>query len=203
MVAERLRTGLGRHLRRNSGIGAGVLPARRSVETTRRRMLADQNSFEAFYASTYRRVIGQVFALLGDLHDAEDATQDAFAKASFHWKRISAYDAPEAWVRRVAFNQAYNTARRAKRGLVALARHGPPEHVPAVSSDRVDVHRAMRRLRPRHREVLVLHYVAELPLDEVARELRLPLGTVKSRLNRARRALAEQLGDEREGFPNA
>src|SRR6266542_236011 len=139
-------------------------------------MLADQNSFEAFYASTYRRVIGQVFALLGDLHDAEDATQDAFAKASFHWKRISAYDAPEAWVRRVAFNQAYNTARRAKRGLVALARHGPPEHVPAVSSDRVDVHRAMRRLR---------------------------LGTVKSRLNRARRALAEQLGDEREGVPNA
>jgi RNA polymerase sigma-70 factor (ECF subfamily) len=61
----------------------------------------------------------------------------------------------------------------------------------------------MRRLRPRHREVLVLHYVAELPLDEVARELRLPLGTVKSRLNRARRALAEQLGDEREGIPNA
>jgi RNA polymerase sigma-70 factor (ECF subfamily) len=61
----------------------------------------------------------------------------------------------------------------------------------------------MRRLRPRHREVLVLHYVAELPLDEVARELRLPLGTVKSRLNRARRALAEQLGDEREGVPNA
>lgn len=61
----------------------------------------------------------------------------------------------------------------------------------------------MRRLRPRHREVLVLHYVAELPLDEVARALRLPLGTVKSRLNRARRALAEQLGDEREGVPNA
>jgi RNA polymerase sigma-70 factor (ECF subfamily) len=51
--------------------------------------------------------------------------------------------------------------------------------------------------------VLVLHYVAELPLDEVARELQLPLGTVKSRLNRARRALAEQLGDEREGVPNA
>jgi RNA polymerase sigma factor (sigma-70 family) len=61
----------------------------------------------------------------------------------------------------------------------------------------------MRRLAPRHREVLVLHYVAELPLDEVARQLRLPVGTVKSRLSRARNALAEQVGDEREGVPNA
>jgi RNA polymerase sigma-70 factor (ECF subfamily) len=144
-----------------------------------------------------------VFALLGDLHEAEDVTQDAFAKASFHWKRISAYDQPEAWVRRVAFNLAYNRTRRARRWLVALARIGPPEHVPAVSADRLDLHRAMRRLAPRHCEVLVLHYVAELPLDEVARQLRLPLGTVKSRLSRARKALAEQFGDEREGVPNA
>ena len=49
----------------------------------------------------------------------------------------------------------------------------------------------------------MLHYVAELPVDEVARQLRVPAGTVKSRLNRARKALAEQFGDEREGVPNA
>jgi RNA polymerase sigma factor (sigma-70 family) len=72
-----------------------------------------------------------------------------------------------------------------------------------VSADRLDLHRALGRLAPGHREVLVLHYVAELPLDEVARQLRLPLGTVKSRLNRARHALAEQFGDEREGVANA
>lgn len=165
--------------------------------------MAERGSFDAFYAAAYPRVVGQVFALLGDLHEAEDVTQDAFAKASFHWKRIAVYDAPEAWVRRVAFNRAYDTARRAKRGLQALARHGPPAQTPAVSPDRLDLHRALRRLPYRHREVLVLHYVAELPLDEVARQLRLPLGTVKSRLSRARRTLAEQLGDEREGVPNA
>jgi RNA polymerase sigma-70 factor, ECF subfamily len=165
--------------------------------------VAEPHGFEAFYAATYRRVVGQVFALLGDLHEAEDVTQDAFAKASFHWKRIAAYDQPEAWVRRVAFNHAYNSTRRARRRLAALARHGPPAHVPAASPDRVDLHRALQRIAPRHREVLVLHYVAELPLDEVARQLRLPLGTVKSRLSRARSALAGQLGDEREGVPNA
>jgi RNA polymerase sigma-70 factor (ECF subfamily) len=118
--------------------------------------VAESESFEAFYATAYRRIVGQVFALLGDVHEAEDVTQDAFAKASFHWKRISAYDQPEAWVRRVAFNLAYNRTRRARRWLVAVARIGPPEHVPAVSADRLDLHRAMRRPvgPPRRRSML-------------------------------------------------
>ena len=165
--------------------------------------MAQRQGFDAFYAASYRRIVGQVFALLGDLQEAEDVTQDAFAKASFHWKRIAAYDQPEAWVRRVAFNEAYNSTRRARRWLAAMARHGPPAQVPAVSPDRVDLHRALGRLTPLHREVLVLHYVAELSVDEVATQLRLPAGTIKSRLSRARRALAEQLGDEREGVANA
>jgi len=75
--------------------------------------------------------------------------------------------------------------------------------VPAASADRLDLHRALGRLGQRHREVLVLHYVAELSVEEVARQLRLPAGTVKSRLSRARRALAEQLGEEHEGVANA
>jgi RNA polymerase sigma-70 factor, ECF subfamily len=169
--------------------------------------VGDLDGFEAFYAATYRRVVGQVFALLGNLEEAEDVTQDAFAKASFHWRRIAAYDQPEAWVRRVAFNHAHNSTRRARRWLAALARLGPPAHVPAVSPDRVDLHRALRRLAPRHREVLVLRYVAELSVEEVARQLRLPPGTVKSRLSRARSALAAEFGadpgDEREGVANA
>jgi RNA polymerase sigma-70 factor (ECF subfamily) len=165
--------------------------------------VGELDGFEAFYAAAYRRVVGQVFALLGDLQEAEDVTQDAFAKASFHWKRIAAYDQPEAWVRRVAFNQAHNSSRRARRWRVALARHGPPAPVPAVSADRLDLHRALRRLAPRHREVLVLRYVAELSVEEVAGQLRLPPGTVKSRLSRARSALADEVGDEREGVANA
>jgi RNA polymerase sigma-70 factor, ECF subfamily len=161
------------------------------------------DGFDEFYSAAYRRIVGQVFALLGDLHEAEDVAQEAFARASFHWSRISAYDMPEAWVRRVAFNLAHNSARRVRRGLVALARHGPPEQVPATSADRVDLHHALRRIPLRHREVLVLRYVAELPVEEVASQLRLPVGTVKSRLNRARKALAEQLGEQRAGVHHA
>ena len=106
-------------------------------------------------------------------------------------------------MRRVAFNQARNRARRARRGLVALARHGPPDLVPAISSDRVDVHRAMRQLTLRHREVLVLHYVVGLPLEDIARQLRLPLGTTKSRLHRARKALAGRHAEYHQGVHHA
>ena len=110
--------------------------------------VAHLEGFDAFYAGAYRRVVGQVFALLGDWHEAEDVTQDAFAKASFHWGRIGVYDQPEAWVRRVAFNEAYNSTRRARRWLVALAWHGPPADVPAASADRLDLHQALRALEP-------------------------------------------------------
>jgi RNA polymerase sigma-70 factor (ECF subfamily) len=145
------------------------------------------SNFEAFHAANYRRLVGQVFALLGDVEEAEDVVQDAFARAWFHWRRIRAYDSPEAWVRRVAFNQALNSTRRARRRLAALARHGPEPDVPALSADLVDVHRAMAHVPQRQREVLVLAYVAGLPMAEIAAQLRLPLGTVKSRLARGRR----------------
>lgn len=161
------------------------------------------DGFDEFYSAAYRRIVGQVFAFLGDLPEAEDVAQDAFARASFHWSRVRTYDMPEAWVRRVAFNLAHNRTRRVRRGLAALARHGPPAPVPAASADRVDLHHALRRIPLRHREVLVLRYVAELSLEEVASQLRLPVGTVKSRLSRARRALAEQLGEQPTGVRHA
>lgn len=53
---------------------------------------------------------------------------------------------------------------------------------------------ALGRLRRRHREVLVLHYLAELSVEEMARVLRIPVGTVKGRLFRARAALERELG---------
>ena len=68
---------------------------------------------------------------------------------------------------------------------------------------RVAFDEAYSSRRTRRWEVLVLHYVAGLSVEEVAGQLRLPVGTVKSRLNRARHRLAELFGDEREGVSNA
>jgi RNA polymerase sigma-70 factor, ECF subfamily len=152
------------------------------------------DDFAAFYAASYRRLVGQLFVVLGDLNEAEDVVQEAFTRAAARWPRVRAYDAPEAWVRRVALNEAFTVLRRAKRQLRLLGRLPSDREAPELPSDVVDVLAAMRRLPVNQREVLVLHYLVELILDEVARHLRMPGGTVRSRLARGRRALATALG---------
>jgi len=64
------------------------------------------DDFEDFYQANYPRLVGQLTVVTGSLEDAEDAVQEAFARASTRWARLRAYDVPEAWVRRVALNLA-------------------------------------------------------------------------------------------------
>jgi RNA polymerase sigma-70 factor (ECF subfamily) len=160
--------------------------------------MRDDDDFKDFYQASYPRLVGQLTVLLGSLEDAEDAVQEAFARASTRWARLRAYDVPEAWVRRVALNLATSGLRRARRQLAALARLQTPTAEPPGSADRLVIEAGLRRLPLRHRQVLVLHYGADLPLEEVARQLRVPTGTVKSRLARARAALGAYLEEGQE-----
>jgi RNA polymerase sigma-70 factor (ECF subfamily) len=73
------------------------------------------DSFASFYASSYRRLLGQLFALTGDLAEAENLLQEAYARAFVRWPRVGAYDRPEAWVRRVAINLAAMADRSLRR----------------------------------------------------------------------------------------
>ena len=145
--------------------------------------------FAAFYASSYRRLLGQLFAVTGDLAEAENVLQEAYARAFARWSRVGAYDLPEAWVRRVAIN----LAAMADRSL----RLGPPPLVPELSPELLDLRDALAALPLAQRQVIVLHHLAGLPVEEVARELRLAAGTVKSRLARGRAAMATMLDHER------
>ena len=77
--------------------------------------MAASASFEEFYAATVDRLHGQLFLVTGDLHVAEEIIQEAFTRASMRWSHLRDYDRPEAWVRRVAFNEARNGARRGTR----------------------------------------------------------------------------------------
>jgi RNA polymerase sigma-70 factor (ECF subfamily) len=155
--------------------------------------------FAAFYAASYPQVVGQVYALVGNLHDAEELTQEAFARAYANWARVGGYDVPVAWVRRVAFNLASTGFRRAGRGAAALLRLGPPEPVLPVSVEAAAVMEALGRLPMRYRSAVVLHHLVDLSVEEVAAELGVPAATVKTRLVRGRRALAAMLGGERLG----
>ena len=156
-----------------------------------------QDSFAAFYAGSYRRLLGQLFVVTGDLAEAENVLQEAYARAFVHWPRVGGYDLPEAWVRRVALNLAAMADRSLRRRARALLRLGPPPVVPELSPEVIDLHDALRALPLGQRQVVVLHHLAGLPVEEVARELRLATGTVKSRLARGRAAMAATLGHDR------
>ena len=151
--------------------------------------------FDSFYAAVFARLVGQLAVVTGDPYEAEDVVQEAMARAASRWARLRAYHAPEAWVRRVAFNLAVSGHRRTRRRLAALLRLGPPAPVPPVSVDALALVEALQELTLAHRQVIVLYYLADLPVEQVAHELSVPVGTVKARLARARGALAAQLAD--------
>ena len=155
--------------------------------------MTSDDGFDEFYQSAFGRLVGQVYLVTGDLRDAEDAVQEAFARASVRWAQVRDFNVPEQWVRRVAMNLAVDGLRRARRRLAALARLGPGPVAPPISVDRVTLAEALRTLPRSYRQVLVLHHLLELPVEQVARELGIPTGTVKSRLSRGRRALAARL----------
>jgi RNA polymerase sigma-70 factor (ECF subfamily) len=98
-------------------------------------------------------------------------------------------------VRKVAFGYVSKRRRSASRGLRALRRHGPQPDVAEPSGDAVDLQRALARLPHPQREVLVLQDLG-LPIADIAQQLGIPAGTVKSRLSRARAALAPLLREE-------
>jgi hypothetical protein len=95
----------------------------------------EHDDFDAFYAATYARLVGQLYAVTGDLAEAEDVVQEAFARAVVRWPRLRGYDLPEAWVRRVAVNLARQGLRRTRRRLRLLVRLAPPPPDPGPSVD--------------------------------------------------------------------
>jgi RNA polymerase sigma-70 factor (ECF subfamily) len=156
---------------------------------------AADDGFDAFYRSYAPRLAGQLLALTGDAATAEDITQEAFMRASSRWARISGYDSPQAWVRRVAVNLARSEMRRTVRHIRALQRHGAPADVPEIGVDDLATLQALRELPHGYREVVVLHHLVGLRVEEIAAMLAMPAGTVRSRLARGRERLAGLLTD--------
>lgn len=183
--------GAGWNLRSFRGVEVAIVSAGRRGGSP----LGDETSFEEFYAGVFNRLVGQLFLVTGSLPEAEDVVQEALTRAAGRWARLRDYDVPEIWVRRVAMNLATDGFRRARRRLLLAARLVPDPH-PSPPLDGVVVAEALQRLPLAQRKAVVLHYLLDLPVDQVATELGVPVGTVKSRLARARSALATRLGPE-------
>jgi RNA polymerase sigma-70 factor (ECF subfamily) len=157
------------------------------------------DEFDAFYTSSVRRVIHHVYLVCGNLAEAQDAAQDAYARAWQRWSTIADYDDPEAWVRTVAWRLAANRWRGMRRWLAARIRLGAPPVVPGPTPDRVALMAALRKLSEAQRRVVVLHYLYGLTVAEISATTEMPAGTVKVYLARGRTALAALLSnDEKE-----
>jgi len=148
------------------------------------------------YHACYRRLVAQLYAFTTDVSEAQDVVQEAFARALARPKGLNDVDNPEAWLRTVAINVVRRRWRRRKLLDAILLRDRPTVQLtaPPPEPERADLRDALTRLPQQYREVIVLHYLADLPVDEVAELLGVPAGTVKSRLHRGRQALAGILG---------
>ncbi len=164
-------------------------PPERVEKVSERR--ASASGFEELYERSRNRLAGQLFALTGDWQGSFDFVQEAFVRTWERWERVSDYDSPEAYVRRVAFNLAKSHWRRFRRVLYTPAADSAEGAVDPDSH--IDLVVALRLLSLREREAIVLHYLADEPIDQIAREMKVPTGTVKSWLSRGRSRLAEHL----------
>ena len=157
----------------------------------------DREAFDELARLTGDRCMAIAFRILRDFDHADDAVQAALLTA---WREIRALRDPELfepWLHRILTNACYAEARRRRRWSEAIRVlpvepvHEPDDYLTVESRDQLE--RAFRRLTVEQRAVLVFHHYLELPLPEVAERLGIPLGTAKSRMHHAKRALRAAL----------
>jgi RNA polymerase sigma-70 factor (ECF subfamily) len=148
------------------------------------------NTFDAFFREAKKPLLAMAFVLTGDLSTAQDLTQEALFRTWMRWSRVAKYDDPQAWTRRVLYNLIVSQ----RRGDRIRRRPGAePESTPAPGESHLMLAAALRSLPENQVRALVLHDGAGLSIREVAAEMRVPEGTVKSWLSRGRASAAKAM----------
>lgn len=169
------------------------------------------DAFEVLIERHQKRIFNLLYRWLGDVEEASDAAQEVFLAAYRAIQEFRGDALFATWLYRIAINQAMS---RRKRLAVDQSRrafdpadpeeaHDPladlphPGPNPAQEAERKEAHlriqQGLNSLKEEEALIILLHDLQGLPYEEIARILRLPLGTVKSRLHRARLALKEKL----------
>ena len=142
--------------------------------------------FDSLFAAEYPAVLRTVFLICHDAHQAQDITQEAFVELLRHWDKVSRYERPGAWVRRVAIRKLVKAMRREVRRREAEVGFEPPA---ALEPADIDVLRAVRALPLRQRTAVVLYYYEDLPLQDIAEMLDCSPSTAGVHVHRARAKL--------------
>ncbi len=154
--------------------------------------------FDAFYVREYPQMVAVVYALTGQRWAAEELAQEALIRAFRAWGRVSGYDKPGAWLRRVTINLATSHVRRRVTEAKAMALVVLRQRTPLETHTENDgaLWAAVRALPRRQRESFVLYYVDGLSIGEIAEVLGVGETTVKTHLQRSRESVHRSLGRE-------
>jgi RNA polymerase sigma-70 factor (ECF subfamily) len=161
----------------------------------------DHDAFAVLVRGSIARLDAAARLILRDPELARDAVQDTLVHA---WRDLPGLRDPDrfdAWLHRVIVRSCLSILRR-RRSRVIEVELTPIAEVPSTDlgssvADRDEVERALARLDPGHRAVVVAHYFLGQPLPQVAAALGIPLGTAKSRLHRSLAAMRAELDDSR------
>lgn len=152
-------------------------------------MTADEAAFRELYAEAFPTVYRVAYRFAGRREPAEDATQEAFARAFERWRRLGGEPWVVGWIVTTALNVVRRSARRAADELRDEGEHPSSDNVESA----VDLWRAIRELPRRQAEAIVLHYIVDLPVSQVASVMGCREGTAKAHLDRGRHRLARSL----------
>ncbi|WP_203247912.1 RNA polymerase sigma factor SigW [Sporosarcina beigongshangi] len=170
-----------------------------------------QDAFEEIVTLFQHRLYQVCYRMLGNAQEAEDIAQEAFVRA---YTNIHTYDQNRkfsTWLFRIATNLCIDRIRKKKpdyyldaevpgtEGLNMYSQIAAPDELPEEQVEKMEmqerIHYEIGRLPDKYRSVIILRYIEELPLQEISDILKLPLGTVKTRVHRGREALRKQMSN--------
>jgi RNA polymerase sigma-70 factor, ECF subfamily len=149
--------------------------------------------FAEWYRAEHSRLVTALLLVAGDLNLAQEAADEAFARALARWSRVGCMESPNGWVYCVGLNVLRRRFRRAALEARILSRELPPPSVPAPAGEAWD---AVKQLPPRQRTAVVLRYVADLTEEQVGAAMGVSRSTISSALADARRTLERLLADD-------
>jgi RNA polymerase sigma factor (sigma-70 family) len=179
--------------------------ALQDFELVQNALEGDEKAFTRLLSRYQDAIYFMLLKMVNNRNDAEDLTLEAFGKAFKNLHQYSPTYAFSTWLFKIASNNCIDFLRRKKGSYVAIENNGDPaENSEAVKLKSKDpnpeeklirqqkailLHHIVRRLKPRYRTLVELRYFREFSYEEIAKELDLPLGTVKAQLFRAREML--------------
>jgi len=160
------------------------------------RALPLRETFPAFYRREYPNMVAIAAAVSGNRAVAEDLAQEAMLRAHRDWSRISTYERPGAWARRVTINLSLSAVKRASAEMRRILRVADPCTLPEPEPADDHVWKAVAKLPGKQRAAIALHYLEDRPIEEIAEILEVSNATARVHLHRGRQALADTLGPE-------